>query len=301
MSFRTTAALIAALLLIMVGADDALSDQPLRGSTRSNELTMRSKIWAWAHEVNAHHGAFGISMESKATPAEGARAFHAGSVLMLMPPSEEQAAQVTGFDQVIWRITSDTGFDFSKSIDTVKALAGKHNNIKGVIIDDLTSTEIGRGMTPEHLAKVREQARSGDVTLELWGVLYTMNFGIPQIGEYMSNLDVVTFWTWEAKDLVDLEANYAKGERVVNGKPIVLGIYVYDFGGYRQMPMDMMRYQCDTALKMLKEGRTKGVILLATCDSDYPIPAVDYAKKWTAEVSGVLDTDPAKRHSQGEK
>ncbi|HEX2950923.1 MAG TPA: glycoside hydrolase family 20 zincin-like fold domain-containing protein [Armatimonadota bacterium] len=294
------AILVTLLLLIVETAGGAVKNLLVKNNMRRSELTMKSKIWAWAHVVNAHYGGYSITMESKATPVEGAKAYHAGNILMLMAPSEAEADKVAGFERVIWQITSGSDFDFSKSLDAVKALAKKHPNIKGVIIDDLTSVEIGRGMTPENLEKVREQVKSGNSQLELWGVIYTMNFGIPRISDYMSKLDVVTFWTWEAKDLANLETNYSTAERIVNGKPMVLGIYVYDFGGSRPMPMDMMRHQCDTALKWLEEGRTAGVIMLATCNSDYPLPAVEYAKKWTGEIAGrrvkatTFETNPTK-------
>lgn len=246
---------------------------------------MSSKLWAWGHSVNLHGGHYGIPWESKATPVQGAKSFHANRILMVLPPTEEDAAQVAGFDEVIWQIRTENGFDYSRPLDTVKGLARKYRSIKGVIIDDLTTLEIQRGMTPEDLAKVRQQVKSGDVPLELWGVLYTMNFDIPRLSEYMELLDVVTLWTWRAEHLVDLEPNLTRAEQIAKGKPIVHGVYVYDFGGSMPMPMDMMRLQCDLAEKWLREGRTRGAILLATCNSDYPDPAVEYAKQWSAEMA----------------
>jgi len=246
---------------------------------------LKSKIWAWAHTVDGHFGSYTIDVHSTATPMQGAELFHAANVLMVMPPSEEEAAAVAGLDNVIWSITAKENFDFSETLDAVKALARKYPNIKGVIIDDLTSQEISKGMTPEDLAKVRDQVKSGDVPLDLWGVLYTMNFSIPRIEEYMALLDGVTFWTWDSKDLVNLEKDFTKAEEIVNGKPMMLGVYIYDFGGIQEMPMEPMKYQCEIALRWLQEGRVPGIIMLATCNSDLPYEAVKYANEWTGEIS----------------
>ena len=38
------------------------------------------------------------------------------------------------------------------------------------------------------------------------------------------------------------------------------------------------------------EDVVEGVILLATCNSDYPIPAVEYAKEWSAKLARVVPT-----------
>lgn len=245
---------------------------------------LNNNLWTWGHKVNGHYGYWGIDIESKTTPAQAAELFHSANILMVMPPSEEEAADVAGYDKVIWQITAEDGFDFSRDINAVKSLARQYPNIKGVIIDDLTSQEIGKGMTPEDLAKVRELVKSGDIPLEFWGVLYSMNFTIPRIEEYMRLLDVITLWTWEARDLVNMEADFKKAKEIVGDIPIIRGVYVYDFGESRQMPMDMMEYQCSVVEKWMKEEVIAGAIMLSSCCADLPYQAVEYAQKWTAEI-----------------
>jgi hypothetical protein len=248
--------------------------------------TMDGRIWVWAHRVDGVFHTFGIQAHSKATPAQGAGLFNAGKLFMALPLSEADAAAVAGFDEVVWRIYAKDGFDFSTNVDAAKALARKYPNIKGVVVDDLTSTEIGRGLKPDDLARLREQVKSGDTPLDLWGVIYGMNLGVPSLGEYMRFLDGVTFWTWESKDLANLASEFGKAEELAQGKPVLLGIYAYDFGGEQPMPMEPMRYQCDMAIKWLQERRIEGVIMHCTCIADLPFPAVDYGREWTGKIAG---------------
>lgn len=248
-----------------------------------DSIMLKSKIWAWANSVDGIQDSWNIDVPAKATPRQGAELLHAANILMIMPPSEAGASASAGLDNIIWSITAKDRFDFSETIDAVKALARKYPNIKGVIIDDLTSQEIGKGMTPEDLAKVRDQVKSGDVPLELWGVLYSMNFSISNIKEYMSLLDGVTFWTWESKDLVNLEADFKKAEEIVQGKPMMLGIYMYDFGGIQEIPIDLMENQCKIALRWLQKGRVQGIIMLG--NPSLPYAAVQYANDWTGRIS----------------
>ncbi|MFA7158037.1 MAG: hypothetical protein WC299_01950 [Kiritimatiellia bacterium] len=253
-------------------------------------IGLNKQIWAWAHRKDSLFNAHGIKIHSKTTPSRGAELFHAGRIFMALSPSEAEAEAVAGFGRVVWRIHAKDNFDFSQDLNSVRALAGTQANINGVVVDDLTSTEIGkRGMKTADLARLREQVHGGDKPLDLWGVIYSMNLGIPSLGDYLRELDGVTFWVWEARDIASLEDDFKKAEKLVRDKPILLGIYTYDFGGEKPMPMDMMRHQCALAEKWLEEGRITGVVMHCTCIADFPQPAVQYAYEWT----GLLGQSPA--------
>lgn len=247
-------------------------------------------IWAWAHRKDSLFNAHGIREHSKTTPAQGAKLFNAENIFMALSPSESDAEAVADFNRVAWRIHAKDNFDFSGDLEAVRALARKQPNIGGVVVDDLTSTEIGkRGMKPADLARLREQVHAGGKPLDLWGVIYSMNLGVPSLGDYLRELDGVTFWVWEAKDIAGLEHDFIKAEKFVGGKPVLLGIYTYDFGGEKPMPMDLMRHQCKLAQEWLEEGRIKGVVMHCTCIADFPHPSVQYAYEWT----GLFGQGPA--------
>ena len=64
----------------------------------------------------------------------------------------------------------------------------------------------------------------------------------------------------------------------------VLGCYMWDYGGLQPMPLELMEYQCNLGLKWLKEGRIDGMIFLASCICDLGIDAVEWTRKWIANV-----------------
>jgi hypothetical protein len=64
---------------------------------------------------------------------------------------------------------------------------------------------------------------------------------------------------------------------------ILLGLYLYDYGGGRRMPLDLLQQQCETALKFVHAGRIQGIVFLTiTNDAD----ALAWVANWIKEVGG---------------
>jgi hypothetical protein len=53
------------------------------------------------------------------------------------------------------------------------------------------------------------------------------------------------------------------------------------------MPLDLMQLQAETGLRWLREGRVAGLILLGSCICDLEVEAVEWTRKWIAEVSST--------------
>lgn len=129
---------------------------------------------------------------------------------------------------------------------------------------------------------------SGSVRgLKLWVVLYDGQLDWP-VKEHLELCNKVTYWTWKADNLKNLESTFAKMEKLVPQKcGKILGCYMWDYGGKKPMPLDLMKYQCETGLRWLKEGRIEGMIFLASCICDLDIEAVEWTRKWISEVGNV--------------
>jgi len=83
--------------------------------------------------------------------------------------------------------------------------------------------------------------------------------------------------------LAKLPENFAKYQQIAPKKRTLLGIYMWDFGQGKPLPMDLMKMQCDQGLKWLKDGTIEGMIFLATNICDLKIEAVEWSKHWIAE------------------
>ena len=242
-------------------------------------------MWAWAHAVNTHRHNWGIELDSKMTPVGGAKYLGVPNIFMMLPPYKKEAEKAAGFRRIIWQLTFEKNFEFTRDLECIENLAEVYPNIEGIILDDMIAVEaIERGLKPQTLAKLRDTLQQGTRPLSLWGTLYTKEFEHPGLGEYLKFLDVITLWTWVADDLDNLEHNLCKAEELVAGKPIWLGLYMYDYGTKKQMPVERMRFQCEKALQWVKTNRIDGMIFLATCITDLGFETVEWTQQWIQKV-----------------
>ena len=116
-------------------------------------------------------------------------------------------------------------------------------------------------------------------------VLYDHDLRLPAQA-HLDLCDVVTFWTWRAEDLGKLEQNFEAAEKLAPRSRKVLGCYMWDYGDKKPMPPDLMKRQCDLALRWLREKRIEGIIFLASCICDLGLEAVEWTRNWIAEVGG---------------
>ena len=265
--------------------------------------TVRDRLWIWGHEAGAHNGSWGLKDSSRMTPAEGAYYLGVPNMIMVRfagQPSatlEQYHLPFLPLKRVVWSVVNDgkaADDDKQGDLDAVLRLAGRFPNITGLIIDDFF---LG-GPTPEGaisqcslkgLETFRQRLHGAARPLDLWMVLYDHDLRrLPpnKVTQHAAPFDVVTFWTWEAGNLERLDDNLAAAQAVVPGKPIVLGCYLYDYGGKTPgpMPIERMEYQCRKGLEWLREGRIVGMIFLASCICDLDLEAVEYTRRWIAQT-----------------
>jgi hypothetical protein len=57
---------------------------------------------------------------------------------------------------------------------------------------------------------------------------------------------------------------------------------MYDFDACRPLPVELMKQQAQTGLRWLQQGRSRGMIFLATPNVDVGLEAVDWTRRWIA-------------------
>jgi hypothetical protein len=253
---------------------------------------VRDVLWAWGNPEMTKPGQHTLTTFASASPAQRAALLGVPNVILAGPglPNDDQQAdaqtrEVADSPQVIWEIAPDGGegspFVYTQRIAQVRKLVDKYPKIKGVLLDDMSTVAVDKGFKPEHIRQIR-QLMDGKLAAEkLWGVLYTMSFNRPKVNDYIKELDGISLWVWHAKDLAHLENYVAHCEKEFPGKPIMLGLYMYDYGDGRRMPMDLLKQQCETALKLAHAGRIQGIVFL-TVDDD--AEAVGWVADWIKRV-----------------
>ncbi len=243
------------------------------------EKTFRELLWVWGNPEMTTEGTHDPATFAQAGPAERARLLGVPNVVMAGNglPLDSKAANalmqgVKGHNRVLWEIMPDAeqgeqAFTYTQRMQVLAGILPEYPSIEGLLLDDMSSVAVDRGFKPEHIRALRAQLPPRPEPLELWGVVYTMNLVRPGIEDYIRELDGIQLWVWHAKDIPTLEDRVAECEDRFPDKPIVLGIYLYDFGEGRRMPLDLLRKQCETALELARTGRIQGVVFL-TIEND---------------------------------
>ena len=135
----------------------------------------------------------------------------------------------------------------------------------------------------EELRRIRERLRTIDEKMEIFVTLYYRHVGLP-LQDYLELVDVVTLWGGPA-DIQNLESNLAKVEKYAPRQKKLQGCYIADYGKGEGLPLSLMKQQCETGLRWLKEGRTQGMIFLANTTADLGFECVDWAREWIEKVA----------------
>ncbi len=282
--------LLPVLVLAVVGdfARPSAAEATRPGQTGKEPRVIRDILWVWGNPELVKPGRHTYKTFVEAGPARRAELLGVPNIAMAglgLPEDDHEADRLTrevaGFRRIVWEITPDgpavgPPFVYRRTIERVRALARRYPNLCGVLLDDMSTQKIKRGFQPRHVREIRGQLSAGDSGLKTWGVLYTMSMDRPGIGDYVKALDVINLWEWHAKNLNCLEANVARCEKEYASKPVVLGLYLYDYGAGRRMPQDLLEAQCQTALQLAHQRRIVGIVFL-TINND------SQAVRWTAE------------------
>lgn len=200
--------------------------------------------------------------------------------------AERLSREVGGLKRVAWEFGPDKGegppFVYTQKVEILSKLRAKHRHIEAVLIDDMLTSQRKQGLRAEHIATLRRQLAASVPGIKMWGIVYTMNLKDPVLPGYLKLLDVVNLWTWHADEIRNLDANFAEAEKLAGGKPIVLGLYLYDYGKNRQIPRDLMQLQCEKALALARQGRVQGVIFLLVNNA---ADTVVWTRDWIRRVA----------------
>ena len=254
-------------------------------------MKLRERIWLWGQTAGSHHNLpdgnepYKLPGENKMTPAEGARFFGISNICRVVMggkpalPWDKEAEDIAEFENVVWSVIGSGGSGDHNTLEEVLRLRKTHKNIVGGILDDFFNERRMAIYTPQVLAEIRSKL----APLPLWSVLYEHELD-ERRRHYIAEVDKVSFWTWWGDHLADFEENFAKVKDLTEGKKdILLGIYMYDYGGRKQLTDEQMKGQLAHAYRLLKSGEIKGIIICSNCIADIGLKACDIMKEWIDE------------------
>ncbi len=253
-------------------------------------------LWIWGQDAGSHHNpeyGWNIPGENKMGPVEGAaylgipncfRVVMGGSPV---PPFDDESKQLTGFDKVAWSIMGDKSSvrnnDGADDLEEVLRQAEKFPNVCGGVLDDFFRPEQRDArITLERLQEIRERLHAFPRKLELFLVYYAALLEIDYT-PYLELVDVITFWSWDSKELANAGNNLNKIIAMTPGKKHFAGCYLYNYGDCRELTDEEMYDQLELYYRFYQEGKIDGVVVCSNNIADTGVKAVEIFRKFLAD------------------
>lgn len=235
---------------------------------------------------------------SRITPAEGAAMLGVPNMLLIncdgipVPFSKDAYGFAESFcwmKKVMWSSVGSAGVRAGNEEAFICELAEKYPNICGSYLDDffgkfrkLPDCERSEKALAA-LNEIRVGLDKACRPMEMWTTWYTHEFELfsPEVFEPLTG---VTMWTWNYPELPLAEERIREIERVLPGKGIMLGCYIYDYPSGQPVPLDMMEYQCELGRRLIKERRIEGMILEANSVMGVGLPSDYWLRDWIDRV-----------------
>ena len=258
------------------------------------DSSFKKDIWLWGRPSGTFNGiGWGLPEGSSITPEKAVVYMDIDNMIMLRSYRKPKAIDFNLYMQsmkhmnkVVWSIVGDSGSPFTEEdINAVIDLKKEYGNISGVIMDDffrINTAQSSNRLTFEEIIKIKE--RLNENGLPLWVVVYDYQLDLPELKEYLSLCDIITFWTWKAENLLNLERNLEQLKGSIGDKELSLGCYMWDFGDKKPISLKLMEHQCNLAFKYYEQQHLSSVIFLASAICDLNIEAVEWTRKWINDI-----------------
>ena len=238
---------------------------------------------------------------SRITPAEGAFMLGVPNMIMVTGDNAEPVpfthdayqycASFRPLKRVMWSSCGSSGWRNGNEEAFICDISHKYDNICGAYLDDFF-TRFGskpQEHTDELLACIQEIRGKLSAAARPMPVYVTAYMhGMKDIAKSVMDLvDGLVFWTWQSKELPLLPERFQQAEEACPKHKKLLGIYMYDFTTREAVDMELMKFQCEYGLEMLKAGRVEGLVFEANSVMGIGLPTEEYLREWIAQTRDV--------------
>ena len=257
------------------------------------ENTLRDRLWMWGHDSGVYDGPKGpynIPLSAPISMAEGIKSMGIPNVCVIREgtPDEAYRQQFKDVKRIAWTLAMGSNPSYSGLKNYVFGLRDTLPNMTGYFLDDffhgkpqVETDPAPAALSMDEMKKLYEETMAYRRRLDLVIVLYTSQIA-PSIKPVMKFVDVVSLWIWDGSDIQKIEDTFKKYRALVPDKRTLLGLYMWDFGGKKELSKEFMVNQLDYAYRLYKEGQIEGLIFHCTPLCNKGLAAVDYARGWIA-------------------
>ncbi len=233
---------------------------------------LSDKLWNWGHLEGSHNQNTG--MECAMTPEAFAQEYGIPNAFIvsyggnITPPFDGIASRFTSLKQVKWSVLGDASTPLPSDelgwTTQVCDTAAAHPVISGAVVDDFFSPKRVERFTRDVLRKMK--AALNERGLDFWCVLYRHELDV--IKNYLDCFDGITFWFWRRDELLEMEQTLDRLFAAVGEKPVMLGMYIWDYSGRRPMEPDLFRTQLAKCDALLRAGKIEGIVFCSSTLGD---------------------------------
>ncbi len=263
------------------------------------ENNLQDRLWMWGHDPGVYdgpQGIYNIPLSAPMSMAEGIESMGIPNVCVIRDgtPGPEYRKQFKNVKRIAWNLSGGSNQSYHALKNYVFDLRETMPNLTGYYLDDFfnfdLNTKFDRNSNTEpapanlsldEMKQLYSETLAYRRHLELAVVVYTSQL-FPAIKPAMKYVDLVSLWIWSGVDIVEIKANFKKYRSLVPDKPTLLGIYMWDFGGKKELPVKFMAKQLDFAYRLYKQKQIEGLIFHCTPLCNKNLAAVNYARDWIA-------------------
>lgn len=261
--------------------------------------TIRDRFWLWGMKVNAlqetseyaalHFGTSTMSVEQAIQRTGAHNVIMAGH----LPIGRESLDAMPSARRIICKWSLHKGvhgknvMNYEGCLSRVmaaKELAAEDTSIEGFLVDDFSTGSIEAGVQPEHLSRLQFANATYGPHLPLNATIYTMSRERPELPGLLPFFAQLMIPLWHADQIDTVPAALEHLSELSGGKPMLLCLYVFDFGNGKLIPRERMQRQLDLAERLLCEERITGLVLCGTCMMDLDWEANHCLYEWLDRV-----------------
>ena len=250
--------------------------------------TIGDRLWMWGHHAHSvSDGIYGIPGGEEVDMAEACRLMGIPGCAVVrwrnMPPAsgiDSYMEQFKTMRRVAFSITDEAAGTFEEKVDIAFGLAERMPNLTTFFLDDFFVGGNGLMQPVDNLRALRK--RMEPLGLGLAVVLYADQDGVrPEFKEHLDLCDEISYWFWNGRSVTDIEAQVSKLRAMIgDGKPVLLGQYMWDFGAKSPMPPEWMELQLGAAHRLLCAGAVQGLVFHCTPIVKRGLAAVEVSRRW---------------------
>jgi len=246
------------------------------------------KLWNWGHLEGSHNKCTGLTCSM--TPEEFAREYGIERAFIvsyggnIQPPFDALAKRFSPLKEIKWSVLGDASTPLPDAelgnTEDILAALGAGANITGGIVDDFFSPKRLDRFPPEVLRKIRRTLNARG--LDFWCVLYSHQLEM-DLEKYLDCFDGVTFWFWGCHRMNDMRGDIARLRAVIGDKPLMLGVYLWDYGGGgKPMNAELFREELELSYEMLRRGELAGTVFCSGTVGDADLETNRILKEYVA-------------------